>query len=91
VYADTTYSFRETVIVPGVVTANRAGRIGRDEWLFSGIARANLYVALNEAWSWEIGLAYQYAQTYRSSVAGKSAHVMLDGIMTVNTGLNYAF
>jgi hypothetical protein len=48
-------------------------------------------VALNEAWSWEIGLAYQYAQTYRSSVAGKSAHVILDGIMTVNTGLNYAF
>lgn len=91
VYADTTYTFRETVIVPGVVTANRSGRIGRDEWLFSGIARANLYVALNEAWSWEIGLAYQYAQSYRSSVAGKTAHLQLDGIMTINTGLNYAF
>lgn len=91
VYADTAYTFRETVVVPGVVTASRSGRIRRDEWLFSGIARANLYVALTEAWSWEVGLAYQYAQSYRSTVAGKTANLQLDGIMTVNTGLNYAF
>jgi hypothetical protein len=91
VYADTAYTYSETVVVPGVVTAARTGRVSRDAWLFSGIARANLYVALSEAWSWEIGLAYQYADSYRSSVAGKTAHLKLDGIMTVNTGLNYAF
>ena len=91
VYADTAYTFRETIVVPGVVTASRTGRVSRDEWLFSAIARANLYVALSEAWSWEIGLAYQYAESYRSTVVGKTAHLKLDGIMTVNTGLNYAF
>lgn len=95
VYANTTYTFNETIVVPvtptGPVTANRSGRVSSSEWLFSGIARANLHVGLSEAWSWEIGLAYQYAQSYRSSVAGKTANLQLDGIMTVNTGLNYAF
>lgn len=95
VFADTAYTFSETVAVPGLptgtLTASRSGRVSRSEWLFSGIARANLYVALSEAWSWEIGLAYQYAQSYRSSVSGKTANLKLDGIMSVNTGLNYAF
>ena len=91
VYASTTYTYSETVVVPGVVTASRSGRVSADDWLFSGIARANLYVGLNEAWSWEIGLAYQYAGNSRSSVQGKSSNLKLDGIMTVNTGLNYAF
>ena len=91
VYANTTYTFSETVVVPGVVTATRSGRVSAGDWLFSGIARANLYVALNEAWSWELGLAYQYAGNSRSTVQGKSSNLKLDGIMTVNTGLNYAF
>ena len=91
VYASTSYTYSETVVVPGVVTAARSGRVSADDWLFSGIARANLYVALNEAWSWELGLAYQYAGNSRSSVQGKSSNLKLDGIMTVNTGLNYAF
>ncbi|MEQ2007906.1 MAG: hypothetical protein ABMA26_14000 [Limisphaerales bacterium] len=91
VYASTSYTYSETVVVPGVVTASRSGRVSADDWLFSGIARANLYVALSEAWSWELGLAYQYAGNSRSSVQGKSSNLKLDGIMTVNTGLNYAF
>ncbi len=91
VYASTTYSFRETVVVPGIVTASRAGRVAADDWLFSATAKANLYVALSQAWSWELGLAYQYAGNSRSSVQGKSSNLQLDGIMSVNTGLNYAF
>ena len=91
VYASTRYTYNETVVVPGVVTATRSGRVSADDWLFSGIARANLYVGLSEAWSWELGLAYQYAGNSRSSVQGKSSNLKLDGIMTVNTGLNYAF
>lgn len=91
VYADTTYSFSETIVVPGVVTATRSGRVSSGDWLFSGIAKLNLYVGLSEAWSWELGLAYQYAGNSRSTVQGKSANLNLDGIMTVNTGLNYAF
>ncbi len=91
VYANTAYTWSETVVVPGIVTAARSGRVSADDWLFSGIARANLYVALNEAWSWEIGLAYQYAGNSRSSVQGRTANLKLDGILTVNTGLNYAF
>jgi len=91
VYASTTYTYSETVVVPGVVTASRSGRVSADDWLFSALARANLYVALNEAWSWELGLAYQYAGNSRSSVQGKSSNLQLDGILTVNTGLNYAF
>lgn len=91
VYASTTYTYSETVVVPGVVTASRSGRVSADDWLFSAIARANLYVALSEAWSWELGLAYQYAGNSRSSVQGKSSNLMLDGILTINTGLNYAF
>lgn len=91
VYASTTYTYSETVVVPGVVTASRSGRVSADDWLFSALARANLYVALNEAWSWEIGLAYQYAGNSRSTVQGKSSNLKLDGILTVNTGLNYAF
>ena len=39
VYADTAYTYSETVVVPGVVTAARTGRVSRDAWLFSGIAR----------------------------------------------------
>lgn len=91
VYVNNTYSFSETVVVPGVVTANRSGRISSDDWLFSAIARANLYVALSQQWSWEIGFAYQYAGNSRSSVQGKTANLQLDGILSVNTGLNYAF
>ncbi len=91
VYASTTYSYTDTVVVPGVVTAVRSGRVAADDWLFSATARANLYVALSEAWSWELGLAYQYAGNSRSTVQGKSSNLKLDGIMTVNTGLNYAF
>lgn len=91
VYASTTYSFTETVVVPAVVTATRSGRVSADDWLFTAVAKANLYVALSEAWSWELGLAYQYAGSSRSSVQGKSSNVKLDGIMSVNTGLNYAF
>ncbi len=91
VYASTTYSYTDTIVVPGVVTATRSGRVSADDWLFSGLARANLYVALSEAWSWELGLAYQYAGNSRSTVQGKSSNLKLDGIMTINTGLNYAF
>lgn len=91
VYASTTYEFQETVVVPGVVTANRAGRVAADNWLFSTTARANLYVGLSEAWSWELGLAYQFAGNSRSTVQGKSANLQLDSILSVNTGLNYAF
>lgn len=91
VYADTTYSFTETVVVPAVVTATRSGRISQGDWLFSGVAKLNLYVGLSEAWSWELGLAYQYAGNSRSAVQGKAANLQLDGIMTLNTGLNYAF
>lgn len=91
VYASTTYSFTETVVVPAVVTATRSGRVSRGDWLFTGVAKANLYVALSEAWSWELGLAYQYAGNSRSSVQGKTSHLDLDGIFSVNTGLNYAF
>lgn len=91
VYASTTYSFTETVVVPGVVTATRSGRVSADDWLFTAVAKANLYVALSEAWSWELGLAYQYAGNSRSSVQGKSSNLQLDAILSVNTGLNYAF
>ena len=91
VYADTTYSYSETIVVPGVVTATRSGRVSAGDWLFSGVAKLNLYVGLSEAWSWELGLAYQYAGNSRSTVQGKSSNLKLDGIMSVNTGLNYAF
>lgn len=91
VYASTTYTYSETVVVPGIVTATRSGRVSSDDWLFSAVAKVNLYVGLTEAWSWELGLAYQYAGNSRSSVQGKTANLQLDGIMSVNTGLNYAF
>ena len=71
--------------------ATRSGRVSRQDWLFSGLARLNLYVALNDAWSWELGLAYQYAGNSRSTVQGKSSNLQLDAILSVNTGLNYAF
>ena len=60
-------------------------------WTLGAFPGANLYVALSQAWSWEIGLAYQYAGNSRSAVQGKSSNLQLDGIMSVNTGLNYAF
>ena len=91
VYVNNTYSFSETVVVPGVVTASRSGRVSNDDWLFSAIARANLYVALSQQWSWELGFAYQYAGNSRTTVLGKSANLQLDGILSLNTGLNYAF
>jgi hypothetical protein len=91
VYASTTYEFQETVVVPGVVTAARSGRVSADSWLFSTTARANLYVGLSPAWSWELGLAYQFAGNTRSTVQGKSANLQLDSILSLNTGLNYAF
>ncbi|MEN9574264.1 MAG: hypothetical protein RL514_2119 [Verrucomicrobiota bacterium] len=97
VYASTRYGYSETIVVapnpfaPAGLTANRSGRVSADDWLFSATAKANLYVALSEAWSWEIGLAYQYAGNSRSSVQGKSSNLQLDSILTVNTGLNYAF
>lgn len=91
VYASTTYEFQETVVVPGVVTAARSGRVSADNWLFSTTARANLYVGLSPAWSWELGLAYQFAGNSRSTVQGKSANLQLDSILSLNTGLNYAF
>lgn len=90
-YADTTYTFSESVVVPGVVTANRTGRAASSSFLFSGIVRLNAYVAITEALSWETGVAYQYAQSHRSTVSGKTANLMLDGIFSVNTGLNYSF
>lgn len=97
VYASTTYSFSDTIVVapnplaPAGLTATRSGRVSADDWLFSATAKANLYVALSEAWSWELGLAYQYAGNSRSSVQGKTSNLQLDGILSVNTGLNYAF
>ena len=91
VYASTTFSFRDTVVVPGIVTATRSGRVSADHWLFSATAKANLYVALSEAWSWELGVGYQYAGNAQSSVQGKTSNLQLDSILSVNTGLNYAF
>ena len=91
VYASTTYSFSEVVAVPGIVTATRSGHISASDWLFSATMKANLHVALGEAWSWELGMGYQYAGSSRSSVQGKSANLKLDGILSLNTGLNYAF
>ena len=88
VYANTTYNFSETVTVPGVVTSVRTGKVSGDDFLFSGLVRGNLYVSLTDALSWELGAAWQYADNSRISTQGKTANLKLDGILSLNTGLN---
>lgn len=89
--ANTTYSFAETVVVPGIPVVNRSGSNGALDVMFGGVARLNVHIALTEDLAWEIGAGYQHLGTSRQSVAGKGARLKIEHVWNLNTGLNWAF
>jgi hypothetical protein len=96
VLADLEYAFQEnfalTTIVNGSpATIARAGRTEDLDTVWGGYVGLNVRVELNDRWSLEVGARYQYLGTVESSVNGKTAHLDLGDVYTVNGGVSYSF
>ena len=91
VCVNSTFSFNETVTIPGVGSvASRASGSATD-WLPGGYVAGNFSVALSESWSFVAGAQFQNVGRYTQTLKGREATMDLSKTIFVTVGVTYSF
>ncbi len=90
-WVDSTFSFSETLQLPGAGQLVSSGSDSQSDMLIGGYVAANLYYAFTDAWRLFAGAQYRNLGTFNQSVGGAEVEVDFGSAFYTAMGVSYSF